>query len=62
MISLRTAIRDGRLDEFVQQEEARGVGPASREDLDAALARLIKSEQSEDRTSRSPSGDGSDGT
>lgn len=60
-ISLSDALKSGRLDEFVAQEEARGVGPADLAKLDAALATLIKPLQSEDRTSRFPSGDGSTG-
>jgi hypothetical protein len=58
-LSLRQAIQSGQLDAFVKQEEARGIGPANRAEVDAALERLIKQRQSEDQTSRSPSRDGS---
>lgn len=61
MISLKEALEGGNLDDFIAQEEARGVGPASKVDLDCALAALIKQPQSEDRTSRSASPDGSTG-
>ena len=60
MLSLSEAIRTGRLKEFVAQEEAR-VGPIERAEFDAAVAALIKAPQSEGRTSRSSSGDGSTG-
>lgn len=61
ILSLAAAIREDLLQEFIAQEEARGVGPALKADLDSALARLIKPEKSEDQTSRSASFDGSTG-
>jgi hypothetical protein len=36
-LSLAEAIKTGRLEEFIAQEEARGIGPAKRKDLDRAL-------------------------
>lgn len=57
MLTLAQAIKEGRIAEFVAQEEARGVGPADSADLDAALGRLIRQRRSEDRTSRSASPD-----
>lgn len=60
-ITLREAMESGRLTEFVAQEEARGVGPADKADLDRALSRLIKAGKSEDQTSRSASSNGSTG-
>lgn len=60
-LSLSEAIRAGRLDEFIAQEEARGVVPGDRADLDRALELLIKRPQSAGQTSRSPSRDGSTG-
>ena len=36
-LSLSRALAEGRLADFITQEEARSVGPASREALDAAL-------------------------
>jgi hypothetical protein len=59
MLSLSEAIQSGRLAEFITQEEKRGIGPADRKKLDAAIRRLATQPQSEDRASRSSSGDGS---
>lgn len=61
-LSLAEAQASGRLEEFISQEEARGIGPANLVELGEALSRLIKSEKSADRTSRSASSDGSSGT
>lgn len=52
MLSLKDAIKTGRLPEFIKQEETRGVGPVDKATLDAALSNLIKSPRSEDQTSR----------
>jgi hypothetical protein len=62
MIDLASAVKEGRLDDFIAQEEGRGVGPADPRELDEALSRLITAGKSEDRTSRSASSDGSSGT
>ena len=61
-ITLSEAVKRDRLMDFIAQEEARGIGPASPVELDEALSRLIKGGQSEDQTSRSSSVDGSTGT
>lgn len=61
MITLSDAVKLGRIQEFVAQEEARGIGPADTSELDAALSRLIREPRSEGRTSHSPSPDGSSG-
>jgi hypothetical protein len=61
MISLAEAVRSGRLEDFIAQEEARGVGVADRETYDRALAAIIKAPRSEDQTSHSSSSDGSTG-
>jgi hypothetical protein len=61
MISLAEAVKTGRLDEFVAQEEARGVGPIERGAFGILLGKAVKAPQSEDQTSRSPSRDGSTG-
>lgn len=53
MLSLSDALRTGRLEDFIAQEDARGVAPIEGAELDRALALVIKSPQSEDRTSRS---------
>ncbi len=60
-LSLSEAVKTGRLNEFIDQEEARGVGPIDRAAFDSLTATLIKAPQSEDQTSHSPSGDGSTG-
>jgi len=52
-MTLAEAVQSGRVEAFIAQEEARGIGPAPSVTLDAALVRLIKSEKSEGRTSRS---------
>jgi hypothetical protein len=61
ILSLRQAIEQNRVDDFIRQEEARGVGSIDRAKFNASIAALIKAPQSEDQTSRSPSGDGSTG-
>jgi hypothetical protein len=62
LLSLSNALKTGRLREFLAQEEARGIGPAEREELDAEIKRLATTPlKSKDRTSRSSSGGGSSG-
>lgn len=61
MLSLAEAIKTGRLQEFIAQEEVRDISPVDRAELDAAINTVIKSPRSEDRTLRSPSRDGSTG-
>lgn len=61
MISLAEALKNASLDDFIAQEELRGIGPIDRSPFDALIAALIKAPQSEDQTSHSPSGDGSSG-
>jgi hypothetical protein len=61
MLTLSEAVKSGKLQEFIEQEEARGVGPIDRAAFDALAAALVKAPQSEDQTSRSASGDGSSG-
>lgn len=58
MLSLKEAQKTGRLDDFIKQEEARGIGVASLQSFEATVADLIKQPQSEGQTLRSPSGDG----
>jgi hypothetical protein len=61
MLTLSDAMKTGQLQEFIAQEEARGVGSIERAELDRALAAMLKAPRSEDQTSRSPSRDGSTG-
>lgn len=60
-LTLAQALRSDRLEDFIQQEEARGVEPADMQELLAAIETTIKAPQSEDQTSRSASDDGSSG-
>lgn len=62
MITLTQAIKSNRLREFVDQETKRGIGPADSAELETAIKTLATQPQSEDRTSRSTSDDGSSGT
>jgi hypothetical protein len=55
------APKTGRLQEFIAQEEARGIGSIERSELDRTLAAMLKTPRSKDQTSRSPSRDGSTG-
>lgn len=60
-ITLAEAIATSQLDVFINQEEARRVGPIDRAAFDSLCAALIKAPQSEDQTLHSASGDGSSG-
>jgi hypothetical protein len=60
-LSLSEAIREDRLLEFIEQEEARGVGPISQKNFDRAVKALATQPRSEDRKSRSASRGGSTG-
>jgi hypothetical protein len=59
MLTLSEAVKTGRLQEFIDQEEARGIGSIARSELDRTLAAMLKAPRLEDQTSRSPSRDGS---
>jgi len=62
MLTLSEAIKTGKINEFVAQEEARGIGPADRKKLDAAIKKLATTPtQSGDQTSRPTSRGGSRG-
>jgi hypothetical protein len=56
MLSLREAIKEGKLDEFIKQEEKRGIGPAEKNRLENLIKSLATEQQSEDQTSRSRDG------
>jgi hypothetical protein len=60
-LPLAKALETNRISEFVAQEEARGIGPIDRAEFDGAVAKVIKAQRSEDRTSRSASGGNSSG-
>jgi hypothetical protein len=60
MLTLTKALKSGQLREFIAQEEARGIGPAERQELDDAIKKLATTPpKSKGRTSRSSSGGGS---
>jgi len=59
VLSLRKALDSGRLQEFIAQEEARGVGPISEAEFYATASQVIRTQQSDDQTSRSLPDDGS---
>ncbi len=61
MLSLSKARKEGKLQEFIAQEEARGVGPISEAEFDATASVVIRTPQSADQTSDSPRRDGSRG-
>jgi hypothetical protein len=61
-LTLSEALRRDRLDDFIAQEEARGIGPADRRKLDATIKKLATTPlKSNGRTSRSTSAGGSRG-
>jgi uncharacterized protein YehS (DUF1456 family) len=49
-LTLREALASDRLEDFVRQEEARGVELANGSDLERALALLIIQRRSDDRS------------
>jgi hypothetical protein len=55
-------IRSGGLEEFINQEESRGIGPIDRAEFDCAVAKVIKAKRLEGRTSRSADGGNLNGT
>jgi hypothetical protein len=60
MLTLRDAINRGKMADFIAQEEARGIGPADRKKLDAAIKKLTTTPlKSKGRTSHSSCDDGS---
>ena len=61
-LSLKEAIKTGKVEQFALQEEARGIGPIDRAEFDGAVAKVIKAPRSEGRTSRSASGGNSNET
>ena len=57
MISLADAIKTQRIQEFIEQEGERGIGPIEHADFEALAFKLIKVPQSENQTSHFSSGD-----
>lgn len=58
-LSLSKTLETGRLQEFIAQEEARGVEPISEAEFDDTASILIKTPPQSDQTSGSPKNDGS---
>jgi hypothetical protein len=61
-VTLHAALSERRMEEFIAQEEARGIGPIDRAEFDGAASTLIKAQRSEDQTSHSASDGNSSGT
>lgn len=59
VISLSKAIKENRLEEFIRQAEAAGIGPVEEAAFLGAVSKVIKHEKQSDRTSRSASRGGS---
>jgi len=59
MLSLSKAQKTGRLEEFITQEEARGIGPISEAEFDLTASTVIKTPLPDGQTSGSPHPDGS---
>ncbi len=53
MLTLSDALESGRLQEFIAQTEAQGIGPADRAQFDALVGR-VTAPLPEGQTSRSP--------
>lgn len=60
-LTLSLAIKTNRLDDFIREQEAAGVGPVKEADFMSAAAKVIKHVKRSDRTSRSASRGGSTG-
>lgn len=61
MLTLVDALENGRLQEFIAQAEADGVGPADRTLFEALIGK-VTAPQPEDQTSHSPAPGSSRGT
>lgn len=60
-LSLMGALAQDRLDEFIDEQEARGVGPVLEADFDDLAAKVIRTSPPADQTSHSLPADGSRG-
>jgi hypothetical protein len=61
MLTLSEAIKTRKIQEFIAQEEARGVAPIDLKEFQDLAARLIKDTPQANQTSRSPGRGGSSG-
>jgi hypothetical protein len=59
--TLAQAIKEDRLEDFIRQQEAAGLGPAAETEVLEAIAKVARSPKSAGRTSRSASAGGSSG-
>ncbi len=60
-LSLKSALRYGKLEEFIRQAEAGGIGPIDEAAFFGAASKIIKHEKQSDQTSHSASRGGSTG-
>lgn len=60
-LTLRDALAQGQLPEFIAQREAEGIGPVDADELNEALAGVITSPAGSRPASRSPEHGGSRG-
>ena len=51
-LTLAEAAATGRLDEFVRQEEARGIGPGDVDELNVLITKAVKPQREKGQTSR----------
>ena len=58
-LSLSEALESERLQEFIDQQEARGTGPITAAEFDETAATIIKTPPQSGQTSRSPRRGGS---
>ncbi len=59
MLSLTKALKKDRINEFIKQEQSRGVGPIRETEFEDTASILIKTPPQSDQTSRSPRRGGS---
>ena len=60
-ISLSEALKTGRLQDFIAQQEAPGMEPVKRRQFDAAVKKFATAPKPQDQTSGSRAPDGSTG-
>ena len=60
-LTLSEALRSDRLAQFISEAEAAGVAAVDKAEFEEAVRLVATPPQQSDRTSRSPSGDGSTG-
>lgn len=58
-LTLQKALDEGRLEDFIAQAEAEGIGPISEAEFNDTASKVIKTPLLGDQTSSSPRRDGS---